>query len=75
MRTGHDGGHLYLVGKTVDPVHRHRKTDAYCYFENKQAEREFENNWRNSNLVITSSRWEFNEGTGLSLHEISWTLT
>ncbi|NRB24030.1 hypothetical protein [Shewanella sp.] len=73
LRTGHDGGHLYLMGKTVDPVHG--KTDAYCYFESKKAEREFESNWKNSDLVITSSRWEFNKGTGLSLHEISWILT
>jgi hypothetical protein len=73
LRTGHDGGHLYLMGKTDVPAYG--KTDAYCYFESKIAEREFESNWNNSDLVITSSRCEFNKGTGLSLHEISWSLT
>jgi len=73
LRTGHDGGHLYLMGKTN--VSTYGKTDAYCYFESKIAEREFQKNWKNSDLVITSSRWEFNKGTGLSLHEISWSLT
>lgn len=73
LRTGHDGGHLYLIGTADIPAYG--KTDAYCYFETKAAEREFENNWKNSDLIITSSRWEFNRGTGLSLHNISWSLT
>jgi hypothetical protein len=73
LRTGHDGGHLYLMGKTDVPTYG--KTDAYCYFESKDTELEFEIIWKNSNLIITSSRWEFNKGTGLSLHDISWSLT
>jgi hypothetical protein len=73
LRTGHDGGHFYLLGTAYAPADG--KTDAYCYFESKIAEREFESNWKNSDLVITSSRWEFNKGTGLSHHEVSWTLT
>jgi len=73
LRTGHDGGHLYLMGKTDVPAYG--KTGAYCYFESKIAEREFESNWKNSDLVITTSRWEINKGTGLSLHDISWSLT
>ena len=49
LRTGHDGGHLYLMGKTDVPAYG--KTDAYCYFESKIAEREFESNCKNSHLL------------------------
>jgi hypothetical protein len=70
LRTGHDGGHLYLMGKAEDSVHG--KTDAYCYFENKKAEQNFEESWNRSDLIITSSSWEFNRGVGLSIRAISW---
>jgi len=70
LKTGVDGGHLYLKAKTQ--FQNENEVDAYCYFKDKIDEKTFENEWGGQDLSVTSSNYEFTKGVGLSIHAIEY---
>ena len=70
LRTGADGGHLYLLGKCD---HDGRQgVHVYAYFSDKAQEKGFEQSWQGQDLLVTSSRWEFDPSAGLRLEDIEY---
>ncbi len=70
LRTGVDGGHLYLFGKCDHD--EDSDIDTYAYFADKTAEKSFEQSWQGQDLLVTSPKWEMNPGEGLHLNDIKW---
>jgi hypothetical protein len=74
LRTGADGGHLYVCGRSELPSHG--KCDVYAYFRSKEEERTFEDQFSGQSVVVEADAVEFTRGIGGSVREIvSWRLT
>ena len=70
LRTGADGGHLYLRGECdYEGV---PKLDTYAYFPTRTEEKEFESDWSGEDLLISSSNWEHDHGVCIHLRDISY---
>jgi hypothetical protein len=68
LRTGADGGHLYLKGRghaaEVGPC------DVYAYFGSRTDERQFEMEFKGQNITVEASGMTFNPGIGGSINEV-----
>ena len=74
LRTGADGGHLYIRGRGQLP--EHGECDVYAYFRSKEEERTFESQFSGQSVVVEADAVEFTRGIGGSVREIvSWRLT
>jgi len=73
LRTGADGGHLYIKGRGEVPGQG--ECDIYAYFASKQKEREFERLFTGQPVVIEGQTLEFTHGIGGSMRQImAWTM-
>ena len=73
LRTGADGGHLYIRGRGVLPDHG--ECDVYAYFRTKMEEQEFERQFSGQSVLVDADAVEFTRGIGGSVREIiSWRL-
>jgi hypothetical protein len=71
LRTGADGGHLYIKGRGMMPGHG--ECDIYAYFKSKEKERSFERQFSGRSMSIEAKSLEFTRGIGGSIREIgSW---
>jgi hypothetical protein len=71
LRTGADGGHLYIKGRGEVPGQG--ECDIYAYFPSKQEEHEFERQFAGQPVVIEAQTLEFTRGIGGSVRQIvSW---
>ena len=74
LRTGADGGHLYIRGRGELPAHG--ECDVYAYFRTKTEEQDFEQQFSGQSVVVEADAVEFTRGIGGSVREIvSWRLT
>jgi len=74
LRTGADGGHLYIRGRGELP--EHGECDVYAYFPSRDEERRFESRFSGQSVVVEADAVEFTRGIGGSVREIvSWRLT
>jgi hypothetical protein len=74
LRTGADGGHLYICGRGQLPSHG--ECDVYAYFRSKEEEHTFEQHFSGQGVVVEADAVEFTRGIGGSVREIvSWRLT
>jgi hypothetical protein len=73
LRTGADGGHLYIRGR--GELSEHGECDVYVYFRSKEEERMFESQFSGQSVVVEANTVEFTRGIGGSVREIvSWSL-
>ena len=73
LRTGADGGHLYVRGHGVVPGHG--ECEVYAYFGSRQEELEFERQFKGEALEVTAEAIEYTVGIGGSIREVSsWRL-
>jgi hypothetical protein len=71
LRTGADGGHIYIKGQGIVPGHG--DCDVYAYFRSRQEEREFEDQFSGQEVVIGARAIEFTQGIGCAVREVlSW---
>ena len=71
MKTGVDGGHLYIKGR--GEAGGEGECDIYAHFRTKKEEREFESQFNGQDVVIVAESLEFTRGVGGSVNEIlSW---
>jgi hypothetical protein len=68
LRTGADGGHLYIRGRGELPGHG--ECDVYAYFCSKDEERAFEGEFSGQSVVVEADPVEFTSGIGGSIGEI-----
>jgi hypothetical protein len=68
LRTGADGGHLYIRGRGDVP--HHGECDVYAYFASKDEERSFERQFSGQPVVVEADAVEFTRGIGASVREI-----
>ncbi len=74
LRTGADGGHLYIRGRAELP--EHGECDVYAYFRSKEEERTFESQFSGQSVIVEADSVEFTRGIGGAVREIvSWRLT
>jgi hypothetical protein len=74
LRTGGDGGHLYIRGRAELPSQG--ECDVYAYFRSKEEERAFESQFAGQPVLLEADGVEFTRGIGASVREIvSWKLT
>ena len=73
LRTGADGGHLYIRGRSELPTYG--ECDVYAYFRTKAEEQDFERLFSSQSVVVETDAVEFTRGIGGSVREIlSWRL-
>ena len=73
LRTGADGGHLYIRGRSELPTYG--ECDVYAYFRTKAEEQDFERLFSGQSVVVETDAVEFTRGIGGSVREIlSWRL-
>ena len=71
LRTGADGGHLYIKG--CGEVPGEGECDIFAYFHSKEAERDFERQFSGQSVIIEEDSLAFTRGMGGSVREIlSW---
>jgi hypothetical protein len=71
LRTGADGGHLYLKGRGEVPGEG--DSDIFAYFKTKEAEHDFERQFSGQSVVVEAPALEFTRGMGGAVREIlSW---
>jgi hypothetical protein len=71
LRTGADGGHLYIKARGMVPGHG--ECDIYAYFKSKEEERNFEHQFIGQSMSIETQSIECTRGIGGSIREInSW---
>jgi hypothetical protein len=74
LRTGADGGHLYIRGRADLPSHG--ESDVYAYFRSKEDERTFERDFSGQPVTVEAHDIEFTRGIGGAVREIvSWRFT
>lgn len=74
LRTGTDGGHLYICGRGEFPSHG--ECDVFAYFCSKEEERRFDSQFSGQSVILEFDDWEFTRGIGASIQEIvSWRFT
>jgi hypothetical protein len=73
LRTGTDGGHLYIRGR--GELSSHGECDVYAYFRSKEDERIFESQFSGQSVILEADAVEFTRGLGGSVRKIvSWRL-
>jgi hypothetical protein len=71
LRTGSDGGHLYIRGRAKLP--ELGQCDVYAYFRSKEEELAFESLFSGQSVIIEADTIEFTRGAGGSIRQIvSW---
>ena len=70
LRTGADGGHLYLKGRGA--IAPHGEVDVYAYFKDKDAERKFESSFTGQCVKVTSADWTFTPTIGVGIRDVEW---
>ncbi len=73
--SGFGGGFIYLYGETEFVPYG--IVDTYAFFsdsteENNVEELKFQAEYSGGHVEVTSSEWEYQAGTGLSLRKIQW---
>ena len=74
LRTGAEGGHLYIRGRGELPDHG--DCEIYAYFRTKTEEQDFERQFSGQSVIVEADAVDFTRGIGGSVREIvSWKLT
>jgi hypothetical protein len=74
LRTGADGGHLYICGRGELPDHG--ECEVCAFFRTKIDEQDFERQFCGQSVVVDADAIEFTHGIGGSIREIvSWRLS
>jgi hypothetical protein len=68
LRTGADGGHLYIRGRGEVPGEG--DSDIFAYFKTKKEERDFERQFVGQSIVVEAPAIEFTRGMGGAVREI-----
>ena len=71
LRTGADGGHLYIRGRGEVPSHGEQ--DIYAYFKSKEDERDFERQFTSQSVIVEASSLDFAPSHATAIRDmISW---
>ena len=71
LRTGADGGHLYLKGRGEVPGEGEQ--DIYAYFKSKEEERDFEQQFTSQSVIVEASSFDTAPSHATAIrHIISW---
>jgi|JI10StandDraft_1071094.scaffolds.fasta_scaffold268192_3 hypothetical protein len=68
LRTGVDGGHLYL--KARGHAGELGICDIYAYFGSRTDEQKFEKEFAGQNITVEASDMTLNSGVGASINEV-----
>ena len=68
LRTGVDGGHLYL--KARGHAAEVGACDIYAYFGSRTDEQKFEREFAGQNITVEASEMTFNPGVGASINRV-----